>query len=242
MMRGFWTGAAAAAALLGTAAAISAAPKKPSSTRPAAPAARDWARQVVPTAEGGYRIGNPAAALKLVEYGSFTCSHCAHFAEEGFPALLRDHVRSGRLSFEYRSFVRDPYDMAGALIARCASPGNFFPLAHRIFETRDQWIGRFQAMTPEQVRELEALPVPQRMVRYASIGGFTALAAQAGIPAARAQQCLTNQKAIDQFVQMRQLALGRHGLRGTPTFILNGRNVDVYNWASLQPLLKSPGG
>jgi protein-disulfide isomerase len=94
----------------------------------------------------------PAAPLKLVEYASFTCSHCAQFAEEGFPALLRDHVRSGRLSFEFRNFVRDPYDMAAALVARCASPANFFPLTHRIFETREQWIAKFQGLTPEQTK------------------------------------------------------------------------------------------
>jgi protein-disulfide isomerase len=236
MMRAL--GFAAAAALIGTVAIGAPTPKKPT----AAPAARDWARLVTATPEGGFRIGNPAAPLKLVEYASFTCSHCAQFAEEGFPALLRDHVRSGRLSFEFRNFVRDPYDMAAALVARCASPANFFPLTHRIFETREQWIAKFLGLTPEQTKELNALPVPQRLARFARIGGFTALGSQAGVPAARAQQCLADKKSMDQLVAMRQVAIGRHSLQGTPTFILNGRNTEVHDWASLQPLLKSPGG
>ena len=217
---------------------------KTAATAPArsAPAVRDWARLVVPTPEGGFRIGNPAAPLKLVEYGSFTCVHCAEFARDGFPAVLRDYVRPGKVSFEFRNFVRDPYDMAGALIARCASPANFFPLTERIFKARENWIGKFQALTPEQVQQIDKLPVPQRMVRFAGIAGFTTLAAQAGIPAAKAQQCLTAKAGLDKLVAMREAAVNRHGLQGTPTFLINGRNTGVYDWASLQPLLKPPAG
>ncbi|HZG46723.1 MAG TPA: thioredoxin domain-containing protein [Allosphingosinicella sp.] len=232
--------AAAAAALAGTASAVDAQKKAAASHAPQAPPARDWARLVSPTPEGGFRIGNPAAAVKVVEFGSFTCSHCAQFAVEGFPVLLRDHVRGGRVSFEFRNYVRDPYDMAGALVARCASPANFFPLAHRIFDTRDQWIGKFQALTQDQVRQLEALPVPQRMVRYAEIAGFTALAAQAGVPAAKAQQCLTDKKNLDQLIAIRQVALNRYNLQGTPSFLVNGKMTEAYSWTELKPLLKPP--
>jgi len=230
---------AALAALAGSA-GTAAAPKKAPAAR-AAPTA-DWLRTVYPTAEGGYRIGNPAAPLKLVEYGSFTCSSCANFAEQGLPGLLRDHVRTGRVSFEYRSFVRDPFDMAAALVARCASPGNFFPVAERIYQTRKAWVARFNAMTPDQVTAVNAIPVPERLVRYAEIGGLIGLAARHGVPAARARQCLTDKPALDRLLSMRQVALNRLGLRGTPHFILNGRDTEVHDWASLQPLLKSPGG
>ena len=41
-------------------------------------AAKDWSTETAITAEGGMAIGNPEAPVKLVEYGSLTCSHCAH--------------------------------------------------------------------------------------------------------------------------------------------------------------------
>ncbi|MCB8828310.1 DsbA family protein, partial [Escherichia coli] len=47
----------------------------------AAPAA-DWTRHVTQTAKGAFVLGNPAAPIKLVEYGSYTCSHCAAFSKE----------------------------------------------------------------------------------------------------------------------------------------------------------------
>jgi protein-disulfide isomerase len=230
--------ALAAALAFGAGSSTAAAPKKAAAK---APAAANWLRTVYPTAEGGYRIGNPAAPLKLIEYGSFTCSTCAVFAEEGLPTLLRDYVRTGRVSFEYRNFVRDPFDMAAALVARCASPGNFFPVAERIFLTRKAWVARFNAIGQDEMRQVDALPVPERLVRYAELGGLLGLAAEHGVPAAKARQCLSDKAALDRLLSMRQVALNRLGLQGTPTFILNGRNTGVYDWPSLQPLLNAPG-
>ena len=46
----------------------------------AAPAAVDWVDHVVATPDGGFLMGNPAARVKVVEYGSRTCPHCARFA------------------------------------------------------------------------------------------------------------------------------------------------------------------
>ena len=43
----------------------------------------DWARTVVATGAGGFRMGNPAAKVKLLEYGSLACPHCRHFEETG---------------------------------------------------------------------------------------------------------------------------------------------------------------
>ena len=43
----------------------------------AAPAGKTWNDVVEKTAEGGYRMGNPDAPVKLLEYGALSCSHCA---------------------------------------------------------------------------------------------------------------------------------------------------------------------
>ena len=74
----------AAAALLAVSA--TAVPVQPAPAQ----AQRDWTRVVAQTPEGGYRMGNPNAPVKLVEYLSLTCSHCAHFSEQGAPRLIAD--------------------------------------------------------------------------------------------------------------------------------------------------------
>ena len=234
--------AAAAFAVAGvTAASVAAAPPQKAVQRKA-PAAKDWSRTVVRTPEGGFRMGNPAARTKLIEYGSLTCPHCALFAKEGMPVLIRDYVKTGKLSFEYRNHVRNVYDMAGAMLTNCASPPNFFPFAERIYATQGQWMPRFKAITEQQSAAIEALPVPTQLVRYAAIGGFDTMAAKAGIPAARARQCLTDQKAIDRQVAMGQTAHQVHGIHGTPSFILNGQTTHAHEWAELEPLLRAAAG
>ena len=77
----------------------------------AAPAGKTWADTVVATPEGGFRIGNPDAAIKIVEYGSLTCSHCAEFSEKGSATIRDQWVSSGRVSYEFRHFVRDGLDL-----------------------------------------------------------------------------------------------------------------------------------
>ncbi len=238
-----------AVAALGASPALTAAParKAPAaSTRSAqpgkVPARQDWSKSVAPTAEGGFRMGNPGAPLKLIEYGSFTCSHCADFAEQSVPVLIRDHVKSGRLSFEYRMFVRDPYDVTAALVARCASPARFFGLSHDIFAAHDSWTDRFNRMTPEQVKAIDALPLADRLTRFASIAGFDTMALKAGVSPVKLKQCLADDKALDQLVAMRQLAINTLRLEVTPSFLLNGKITQAHSLSELQALLKLPGG
>lgn len=48
----------------------------------AAPAGTSWSDTIAATPDGYFVMGNPSAKLKLVEYGSFTCSHCRDFSAE----------------------------------------------------------------------------------------------------------------------------------------------------------------
>ena len=63
-----------------------------------AAAAPNWLATAATTPRGSYVVGNPAAKVKLVEYLSYTCSHCAAFSGEGSPVLKRDYVARGRAS------------------------------------------------------------------------------------------------------------------------------------------------
>ena len=90
----------------------------------AAPAA-NWLTRITLSPMGGHVLGNPAAPTKLVEYVSYTCSHCAHFVGEASEPLRANYVKGGTLSVEVRNAVRDKYDLAAALLARCGGPKQF---------------------------------------------------------------------------------------------------------------------
>jgi len=225
--------------LIGVAAAVALAAPAAFAPAPApAQAQRDWTRTIAVTPEGGYRMGNPDAPVKVVEYLSLTCPTCAHFAEHGAPQLIADHVRSGRVSLEYRNYVLNAYDLAAAMISRCAAPQDYFALNHAILAGQGEWMGRVQAVPPEERRQLAGAPPIEGMMRIVSWAGLDAIAARHGVSAAEARTCLADQAGLDRIVAMRE-AGDRAGVGGTPTFAINGRiAAGVHGWAALEPLIR----
>jgi protein-disulfide isomerase len=208
--------------------------------RAAAPAA-DWSRTVVATPEGGFRMGNPAAGVRLVEYGSLTCGHCAAFAREGMVPLVGSYVKSGKVSYEYRNLILNGLDVAASLVARCGGPARFFPVADTFYATQPQWMGGLSAMTAAQKAQLNALPEGQRLGRLAEIVGLTGIAARHGIAPVQAKRCLADPAALDRLGKMAEAA-GAQGVQGTPTFFLNGANIGTHSWATLEPILRESAG
>ena len=217
-------------------AALLAVPASAQRGRPA-PAAQDWTRTAARTPEGGFRIGNPNAPVKVVEFLSLTCPTCAAFAHEGSPRLLGQYVRGGNVSVEYRNYYLNGVDIAAALLSRCAAPRAYFDLTHALLASQPQWMGRMSGLTPAQRTELSALQPIQLIQRLVSLLGLDAIGARHGITPAIRQQCLT-QANLDRLQALRDssAALGVHS---TPTFFINGRSADhVHDWGALEPLLR----
>lgn len=206
-----------------------------------APNGGDWTQTVTQTDAGGFLMGNPDAPVKLVEYASMTCSHCAEFAETGARPLIDKYVKAGQVSFEIRNFVRDPADLAAALLARCSGPGPFFQLTDQMFAAQEQWIGRLQEMSPAQQQQMSGLPPQQQVAAVAEQAGLVQFARVRGVPAEKAQQCLGNQAEVDRLVQMQQQAVkDLPNFPGTPTFTINGEMVEnAGTWALLEPKIQA---
>ncbi|MET1110739.1 MAG: thioredoxin domain-containing protein [Allosphingosinicella sp.] len=229
-----------AAALLLLAGVAAAAPAAPPPAKPA-PTRVDWSKTVIATPEGGFRMGSPGARVKLVEYGSLTCGHCANFAKSAMTPLIGNYIRSGKVSYEYRNFVLNGLDVAATLVARCGGAGRFFPVADKLYATQGQWAARMSAMTEAERAQVSALPEEQRLPRIAELVGITQLAAQHGIAPAQSRRCLSDQAAFERLGKMTEAAQAL-GVQGTPTFFLNGTNIGTHTWATLEPLLREAGG
>ena len=199
------------------------------------PAAVDWTRVAARTPEGGFRMGNPDARLKVVEYVSLTCGHCAEFAHEGAAGLMTA-VRTGQVSIEYRNYVRDGLDISAAMLSRCASPVNYFAMTHALLGAQATWTGRTRNVPEAQRREISALPPLQIAQRLVPLLGLDAVGQRYGITPALRQRCMT-QAGINQLEQMRTTA-DAMGVQGTPTFFINGVMQNVNTWAGIEPLLR----
>jgi protein-disulfide isomerase len=209
---------------------------------PVAAPAGGWTEQVVQTAEGGYRMGNPNAATKLVEYGSRTCPHCAHLAEQGMPDIKK-MVATGKLSYEFRDFPIHPMDTAAILLGQCNGPSTFFPILEAMFANQDAVFAKVEPGKLPQGFEasLQGKPIVAQTQIWADYLGYTAFVGQRGVPEAKAKACLADPKAYDAMSQHLNAAT-QAGVDSTPFFFLNGESQGSQEWSSLKPKLTAAVG
>jgi protein-disulfide isomerase len=217
--------------------AVSNAPVKFEQVKP--PEGGDWTQVVNPTPAGGFLMGNPNARVKLIEFGSMTCPHCKAFDDEGVPHLL-DYVKTGQVSWEFRNYVRDAFDVTASLIARCNGAKSFFPLTRALYNDQQKWVTKIQQTPEDQLKSMQDLPPSQQFVALAKVAGFEQWAAARGVPEAKSAQCLSNENSVNQLVQMASDTTSQYpDFQGTPTFVINGTMVEkTATWDALEPHLK----
>jgi protein-disulfide isomerase len=214
-------------------------PSASASVAATAPAGRDWASVVTRTAETGYRMGNPAAPVTLVEFGSRTCPHCAAFAASGMKPLVETYVRTGKVSYEYRDWLRDGGDVAAALIGRCKGPEGFFPLLDAEYRAQAQIFAREASQTQAMADAVAKAPAKDQAYLLAKQIGYLDFARQQGIDDASARQCLADMPTAEAIGKMNARADQQYGLDGTPTFLIDGKVVDATGWPELETDLKA---
>lgn len=206
-----------------------------------APSGTQWVDTVVKTAEGGFRMGNPDAAIKLIEYGSRTCGHCANFAVTGMEPL-KAYIATGKVSFEFRDFLLNPIDVGAALVGQCAGPGPFFPILDQMFAEQQTLMSNSPKQGDPFIQQIEAMAPQQRIAAMAERFGYLAFVQQRGVPEAQARACLADQAATEALVKSAEAGQKQYNIVGTPTFILNGKTLEnTGTWPQVEAALKAAG-
>ena len=209
----------------------------------AAPAGQKWEDMVTPTATGGMIAGNPAAPIKLVEYGSLSCPHCARFAAEAMAPLMSEFVSTGRVSYEYRSFLIHPQDLPLTMLVRCAPKESFFPLVEQVYANYDNFAKMLEDPAVRKTAEASAtLPPGQRLPPLADALGFTSFFAARGVSVDRAHACLANtQNATTVSNSFKTFADA--GINQTPTLVINGLQIaaEQSEWPKIADALRAAG-
>jgi protein-disulfide isomerase len=209
----------------------------------AAPNNGDWTQNIAKTPEGGFRMGNPEAPVKLVEYGSLSCPHCAEFEEQGAPTLRDKYVKSGQVSWEFRPYLLFPTDPGVSLLVNCQTEGSFFPAVEQLYKDQDSWIGKIRAMPKDQLDALGTMPPAQAAGIVARGAGLDEFFRQRGMPSAQIQSCLTDPAGLEKIAEVKRKG-DEAGVNGTPSFFINGKVVEgAAAWAALEPaLVEAIGG
>ena len=200
---------------------------------------RDWTQVVVATPEGGFRMGNPDAKVKFLEFASLTCPHCRDFNKESM-AGIRSYVATGKVSYEFRNFILNGYDLAVSVAARCQAPAAFFRSVDSLYATQVDWMQNYIKLTPEQLKAIQAEPREQQLVTIADKGKMDEFFRLRGMPRAKYEACLTDEKNVQKLQAIAEDAQKTYHLEGTPTFVLNGETKqDLHIWPDVDKAIKA---
>ncbi|MBU6266569.1 MAG: thioredoxin domain-containing protein [Sphingomonadales bacterium] len=199
------------------------------------PAAPNWNAVVTVTPAGTRVVGNPDAKVKLTEYVSYTCPHCAHFEEASAGQINLAFVAGGKGSVEVRHVVRDPVDMTIALLTNCVPANRFFILHAAFMRQQEKWVARLQGMSETQQKRWNQGDNPGRFRAIASDLQFYDFVAGFGLGRIAADRCFGDAKLAERIVKQTSDA-GAIGVNSTPSFALDGVVLaGTHDWSTLAP-------
>ena len=190
------------------------------------------------TPQGGFRLGRADAPVQIVEYASLTCPHCRAFHSEGWATLKRDYIAKGLVAIEVRNMVLNGPDVVATLLARCDGASTFFARVDSFYDQQAVWTAPFGHVTAAQQAQLAKLPQSQQLAGLGRAGHLDAFAARLGIPPAHYAACVTNTAGTERLDALEKLA-GAQGVKGTPTFFLNGALVNGNSWEAVQTAIRT---
>lgn len=217
--------------------ALGASAQQPAQGKVTLPGA-NWAGMLAET-EGGHRFGNPEAKVKLIEFMSYTCSHCADFAQKGDAAIKLAYVPTGKMSYEIRHLVRDPVDLAAAMLTHCGDPKKFGANHAAIMSRFEGWMDKARNTTQAQRSRWQFGTLSARLQAIASDLDFYDIMIGRGYTRSALDQCLSDDAKAKALAENSAADVRKYGLTGTPSFVLDGQLLDgTHDWPSLEARLK----
>jgi protein-disulfide isomerase len=164
-----------------------------------------------------FALGPEDAKVKLVEYASFTCPHCADFHTNVFKSLKTDYIDTGKVRFEYREVYFDRYGLWAAMMARCGGAPRYFGITDILYSTQRDWA---------------ASDDPTEVVENLKKIGRTA-----GMDSATLDECMKDGAAAEAMVAHFETNFKADGIEGTPTLLINGTKHSNMSYADLKVIL-----
>ena len=147
-------------------------------------------------------MGDPNAPIKLIEYASTGCGHCAAFAIETMPKIKVEWIDKGQVYYVLRDYPLDNVAAGASMIARCLPREGFYPFMEVLFRSQPEW--------HKQEGAIDAL---------------ITLARRAGLSRAQVESCLKDEKVLKQIQDSLDEAKKVLAVNSTPTMFINGEVV-----------------
>ncbi|MBU0859586.1 MAG: DsbA family protein [Alphaproteobacteria bacterium] len=163
----------------------------------AAPGTLDTAKALAPRT-----MGDANAPVKIEEFASLSCSHCASFYKDTFPQLKAEYIDTGKVHFTYTDFPLNAPALDAAMVARCLPEAHYFNFIKMLFENQNQWAYN------EKYREI-----------------LQHNGAMLGMSTEYFNACLANEDLRKGLIDTMTAKSERHQIRSTPGFVFNGTEI-----------------
>ena len=197
----------------------------------------NWAG-MLQASDGGHLFGNPEAEKKLIEFMSYTCSHCAEFARKGDAAIKLSYVPTGKISYEVRHLIRDPVDLTATLLTHCGDEKKFGGNHEAIMYRFDEWMDKARNATQAQRSRWQFGTNSARFQAIASDLDFYEIMETRGYRRADLDRCLSDEAKAKALADTSAADVAKYQLTGTPSFVLDGKLLEAHDWPSLEKRLK----
>lgn len=144
-------------------------------------------------------LGNPAAPVTIYEFSSLGCSHCADFHLNMLPQLKKDYIDTGKVKLVFADFPIDGRSMKAAMLARCIPADKYFDFLSVLFKKQLTWGLSFKA--------------EKLLASYAELEGLSK---------EQANLCMADDDTAKEIMAVRQDALEKLRIQGTPSFLVRG--------------------
>jgi protein-disulfide isomerase len=164
-----------------------------------------------------FTLGSPDAKVKIAEYASFTCSHCANFHETVFKSLKTDYIDTGKVQFTAKEVYFDRYGLWAAMIARCGGDMKYFGISDILFTTQSEW---------------PASDDPTVVVENLKKIGRTA-----GMEDTAMDVCMKDSATAQAMIDHSEKGMTADEVQGTPTLMINGVKHSNMDYTELKAII-----
>ena len=144
-------------------------------------------------------LGKADAPIKVDEFVSLTCSHCAEFYNTILPDLEKKYIDTGKVRFVMHDFPLNGTSLKAAAVARCLPTDEYFPFVKVLYKNLMTWA--FGSGDPVA-----------NLIQYSKL---------AGLSDEQAKACANDSKLQDAIVAERTTASDKYKVEATPTFVVN---------------------
>ncbi len=169
---------------------------------------------------GDVPLGEANAPVTILEYASYTCSHCRDFWKVDFPRLRANYIDTGKVKFIYRDYpLDDGLAVVLASLARCKGEDQYFAVIDDIFSNQYELLSAAQ--------QGQAGPV------------LMDIAQRHGMSEDEVRTCIDHAPDLKQAILKSREEGTSRGVASTPAVFLNEERVEDHSYDNLVKLIEA---